>query len=279
MVVGNDALCLNAGMNESFGMRLKRIRKDARLSQFKLAELCGWKQSRIGNYEVDKREPSLVDISKMALALSVPDSDLLLGGEPGTYPLETTTGKLIADILDDHCQNLPESVRSQIIGLANGVGQVFVGVSAEPSGKPRDDGLMIIPYYDSFGEDNHGLLPSGYVRTVHSLVVEHSTLPGLGIHFGESSELEILSAWSSDMEGTIGLHDQVIVDLGVKAFNGDGVYLITWLGQLYLRRIERVGNDQYELIPDNPKHTRRVVEATDVCIHARVAGTLKATKV
>lgn len=266
-------------MNESFGKRLKRIRKAAHLSQAKLAALCDWSQSRIGNYETGNREPSLADISTMARALGVPDSELLLSTEPGSYPSEIGASKAIADLLDEHCKSLPEAVRSQIIDLANGVGHIFVGVSAAQPGEPRDDGLMVIPYYNSFGEDSHGPVPAGYARTVHNLVVEQSALPGMGISLNDDSELEVLCAWCSDMEGTISLNDQVIVDRGVKSFQGDGVYLLSWLDQLHIRRIERVGNGQYELIPDNPRNTRRVVDATEVFIHAKVAATLKSSRV
>lgn len=262
-------------MNESFGQRLKRLRKEASLSQQKLAKACGWdSQSRIGNYETDKREPSLSDIAIIAKALAIPESELLLQSIPGTFPLKASSGEVIADLLAEHCQGLPDHIRDQIVAIANGS-----SVSAEPHGKPGGDGLFTIPYYDAFGMDGHGPMPDGCVRVVHHLVVDSNSLSTLGVHAEANSDLEVICAWSPDMEGTIDLNDQVIVDSSVKAFRGDGVYLITWLEQLYLRRIEKVGDDQYELIPDNARFTRRLVDSAAINIHAKVLVTMKASKV
>lgn len=64
-------------MNTTLGQRLKMARAHAakkmqvaKLSQVKIAEMCGWgasNQSRIGNYETDYREPSLREIKQLAM--------------------------------------------------------------------------------------------------------------------------------------------------------------------------------------------------------------------
>jgi SOS-response transcriptional repressor LexA len=70
-------------MNESFGQRLKKLRKAAGLSQAQLAEACGWKsQSRVGNYETDTREPSFADLQTLADALGKSTHDLMVVSEP-----------------------------------------------------------------------------------------------------------------------------------------------------------------------------------------------------
>lgn len=69
-----------SGMN-TLGSRIAHYRKLANLSQGKLAKACGWaSQSRIGNYELDSREPSLDDIALIAKALHIPPERLLTGG-------------------------------------------------------------------------------------------------------------------------------------------------------------------------------------------------------
>lgn len=51
---------------------LKRLRQDAKLSQEKLADICGYSgQSRIGNYESGTREPPLAELPVLARALGV----------------------------------------------------------------------------------------------------------------------------------------------------------------------------------------------------------------
>nr|WP_294864371.1 S24 family peptidase [uncultured Pseudogulbenkiania sp.] len=60
------------------GKRLKELRVEKGISQPDLAKLCGWdSQSRISQYETDKREPSLSDMEKLAAALGTTVKTLL----------------------------------------------------------------------------------------------------------------------------------------------------------------------------------------------------------
>lgn len=64
----------------TLGIRIKRLRKEKRLSQQALALACGWaSQSRIGNYEKGTRQPNLADLEKIATALDVTLPDLVAG--------------------------------------------------------------------------------------------------------------------------------------------------------------------------------------------------------
>ena len=63
-----------------FGNRLRKLRKDRKLTQQQLAELIGVKNSVISFYEVGERIPSLDILRKLALALHV-TADYLLGIE------------------------------------------------------------------------------------------------------------------------------------------------------------------------------------------------------
>lgn len=48
-------------LNDKIAMRLKERRQKLGLSQGKLAEICGWTQSRIGNYEAGSRNVGVHD--------------------------------------------------------------------------------------------------------------------------------------------------------------------------------------------------------------------------
>ena len=65
-----------------FGNRLRKLRKDRKLTQQQLADLIGVKNSVISFYEVGERTPSPDVLRKMALALHV-TADYLLGIERG----------------------------------------------------------------------------------------------------------------------------------------------------------------------------------------------------
>ncbi len=79
-------------MND-LGQNIKRLRAAAGLSQRALGEACGWEaqsaQARVGNYEQNKREPSLGDLRLIATALDVSLTELL--GEP--HQVEESAGK------------------------------------------------------------------------------------------------------------------------------------------------------------------------------------------
>jgi transcriptional regulator with XRE-family HTH domain len=72
-------------MEETIGQRIKKYRIQAGLSQAALAKACGWKsQSRVGNYEVDSREPTFADLDAIAKAVGVTTGDLLGAKITGT---------------------------------------------------------------------------------------------------------------------------------------------------------------------------------------------------
>ena len=64
-------------MNETFGQRLKRIRKSKKLTQTKLAKKIGISQHLICDYEVGRTIPSLPTIEWLCEALGVTASELL----------------------------------------------------------------------------------------------------------------------------------------------------------------------------------------------------------
>ena len=82
------------------GQNIKRLRSVAGLSQRALGEACGWEpqsaQARVGNYEQNKREPSLGDLRLMAEVLNVSLAELL--GEPGYPPMARESSGKYASI-------------------------------------------------------------------------------------------------------------------------------------------------------------------------------------
>jgi transcriptional regulator with XRE-family HTH domain len=56
---------------ESFGQRLKRLRRIAGLSQARLAEAAGLPAGTVRGYEYDRRQPFLAAAVKLAAALGV----------------------------------------------------------------------------------------------------------------------------------------------------------------------------------------------------------------
>ncbi|MNJ28734.1 Peptidase S24-like protein [compost metagenome] len=72
------------------------------------------------------------------------------------------------------------------------------------------------------------------------------------------------------MEGTINDKDPVIVDRGVNEFIGEGIYVVTWHGLLYIKRLQMADEEHFRLISDNQHYENQTARIDDVTIHAKV---------
>ncbi len=77
-----------------FGLTLRRLRKEAKLSQEQLGQLASLHRTEIGLLERGARIPRIDTIIKLATALDVPAARLLIGiewtpgtAEPGTFEI------------------------------------------------------------------------------------------------------------------------------------------------------------------------------------------------
>lgn len=97
-------------INTSIAARLKMAREQKGLSQAKLAELCGWVQSRIGNYEAGRRSIGVDDAMTIAQALGINPAELIFGDDHAESWLTPRHKKLLA-LFDQ----LPESEQDRMM--------------------------------------------------------------------------------------------------------------------------------------------------------------------
>lgn len=64
-------------LNQSFGLQVKRYRKEKGFSQEELADLCSLHRTYIGSIERGERNVSLNNVEKIANALGVPVENLI----------------------------------------------------------------------------------------------------------------------------------------------------------------------------------------------------------
>ena len=98
--------------NEQIAARLKQSREHRGLSQKALAEICGWAQSRVGNYESASRTIGIDDAVALAKALKMPPSELIFG-EDSTQEWLTPQHRRLISLFDQ----LPESEQERMIDL------------------------------------------------------------------------------------------------------------------------------------------------------------------
>lgn len=73
----------------TLGENIKKARKAAKLNQTELGRLCGWgdeAQSRVSNYELNRREPTLDDLRAISRTLGCPLADLIEGVDDSSRP-------------------------------------------------------------------------------------------------------------------------------------------------------------------------------------------------
>ncbi|MDD2054199.1 propanediol utilization protein [Pseudomonas putida] len=143
-------------------------------------------------------------------------------------------------------------------------------IEADFSGLRPRNGEVLIPQYDVRGAMGHGQVPADYNEAIRNLIVREDVLREKGVTYTSTSALAMITGWGQSMEGTINDKDPVIVDRGVTEFVGEGVYVVTWHGLLYIKRLQMKDEDHLWLISDNKNNKDQEARIDDVTIHAKV---------
>lgn len=101
--------------NEKIARRLKKAREQRGISQKTLAELCGWVQSRVGNYESGARRISVDDAVILSRELYLTPAELMFGELPPNSPLITEKEQELLRLFNQ----LPETEQDRMIGVFN----------------------------------------------------------------------------------------------------------------------------------------------------------------
>ncbi|MDB5996860.1 MAG: Prophage Cro/CI family transcriptional regulator [Pseudomonas sp.] len=166
---------------------------------------------------------------------------------------ESAQKKLALAVVD----SLEDQQRSNVIEAD------FSGLKAKPD-------EILIPQYDVRGAMGHGQVPADYNEAIRNLIVREDVLREKGVTYTSAAALAMITGWGQSMEGTINDKDPVIVDRGITEFVGDGVYVVTWHGLLYIKRLQVLDGEHFWLISDNAKHKDQEARIDDVTIHAKV---------
>ncbi len=135
--------------------------------------------------------------------------------------------------------------------------------------KPTNEEI-VIPQYDIRAAMGHGQVPPDYQEVVRNLVVREDILREKGVTYTSTTSLGMINGWGESMAGTINDKDMVIVDKGVRDFIGEGIYVLTWHNELYIKRVMRLDEEHYRLISDNQHYENQTARIDDVTIHAKV---------
>ncbi|MFI8384845.1 XRE family transcriptional regulator [Pseudomonas sp. NPDC079086] len=262
--------------------RIKSARAHAGLTQLELAKKVGVSQPVISQLEKGENLQSvhLVKIANTcrvdAAWLAEGAGEMIPGGADSiTAKPGESSAEIVRRMLERSGRNLPAETRDRIISAVEAgsdesspANNVITGDFSRPARLTDSD--VLIPQYDVRASMGHGQVPADYVDFVRNVVVSGPQLERLGLEYTSPANLSIITGWGQSMEGTINDKDPVIVDRGVNEFAGDGVYVLTWAGDLYIKRLQKADAGRFDMISDNEKHKDRTVPVEDVTIHAKV---------
>lgn len=241
------------------------------MSQASLAEACGWSQSRVGNYEAGTREPSLADIATMAAAMKVDQSELLLNAPMGVASENqpTSAADVVREMLAKSGKNLSAEARHRLLAAAEESDDtnVITGDFSRP-GLVGDE--VWIAHYDVRAAMGGGQSAHDFPEMLKDIRVSPSHLRELGVEFEEHYHLKMVTGWGQSMEPTIKHRDPLIVNINIREFVGDGIYLFYWDDHIYIKRLQVADEDHFEMISDNTRHKDRLIRRDMTYIQARV---------
>lgn len=185
----------------------------------------------------------------------------------------------VRKMLEKHGKGLSAEARQNIVRAveedpAGDKGSGFIIATAQPA-----DGDISIPQYDIRAAMGHGQVPADYNEFIRNVVIREEVLREKGVTYTSAQALSMITGWGQSMEGTINDKDPVIVDRGVSEYQGEGVYVLTWHGDLLIKRVQRRDGDQLWLISDNKNYERQSARIEDVTIHAKVLLVWNAKKI
>lgn len=187
----------------------------------------------------------------------------------------SSTADLVAQMLSSKAgKNLSEKARDMMLAAAAEADSPEAAsttyLPAKYSALRPTNEEILIPQYDVRAAMGHGQVPPDYNEAVRNLVVREEMLREKGVTYTSTTALAMITGWGQSMEGTINDKDLVIVDRGVTEFVGEGVYVMTWHQELYIKRIMRLDEENYRLISDNQHYENQTARIEDVTIHAKV---------
>lgn len=184
-------------------------------------------------------------------------------------PAPTSAADMVRNMLAKQGKNLPENARAQLMAAAEASDQGnVITVDFSRPGLVGDE--VRIAHYDVRAAMGNGQTTHDYPEMLKDIRVSPSHLRELGVEFEEHFHLKVVTGWGQSMEPTIKHRDPLIVNINVRDFVGDGIYLFVWDDLLYIKRLQVADEEHYEMISDNPRHKDRLIRRDMTYIQARV---------
>lgn len=180
----------------------------------------------------------------------------------------TSASDLVREMLEKHGKGLPDDVRLRVAAAASEPASNVITVDFSRPGQVGDE--VWIAHYDVRAAMGGGQIPHEYPEMLQDIRVSPKHLRDLGLTFKEHFHLKMITGWGQSMAPTIKDRDPLLVDITVREFTGDGIYLFSHDDMLYVKRLQKKGKGHFKMISDNKHHDPEDIRVDDTYILARV---------
>ncbi|MBN0975931.1 S24 family peptidase [Pseudomonas hygromyciniae] len=194
-----------------------------------------------------------------------PDEEPTTGAHLGEVSVQTAADQ-IKQMLSK-VKGLSSTARDRIIAAADESSNVITVDFSRP-GQVGDE--VWIAHYDVRAAMGGGQIPHEYPEMLQDIRVSPKHLRDLGVTFKEHFHLKMITGWGQSMAPTIKDRDPLLVDITIREFTGDGIYLFSHDEMLYVKRLQKKGKDRFKMISDNKHHDPEDIRVDDTHILARV---------
>ncbi|WP_060516542.1 LexA family transcriptional regulator [Pseudomonas sp. NBRC 111134] len=196
-------------------------------------------------------------------------------GEPEAERRETlSTADIVKQMLAKHGKGLSSDARQKIadaIEEKSAEQQASSNVVTVAFSRPGQVGDEVwIAHYDVRAAMGGGQIPHDYPEMLQDIRVSPRHLREMGVTFKEHYHLKMITGWGQSMAPTIKDRDPLLVDITIREFTGDGIYLFSHDEMLYVKRLQKKGKDRFKMISDNKHHDPEDIRVDDTHILARV---------
>ena len=190
--------------------------------------------------------------------------------ERDTPPKESPSTQAAADQV--------RQMLAKVSGLSDAARDRIIAATDEPSNVINVDfsrpGLVgdevWIAHYDIRGAMGGGEVTHDFPEMLQDVRVSPKHLREIGVEFTEPNHLKMVTGWGQSMAPTIKHRDPLLVDISIREFVGDGIYLFSYEGHQYIKRLQRMGSDKFKMISDNTNHLPEPIRVDETYIQARV---------
>jgi transcriptional regulator with XRE-family HTH domain len=180
-----------------------------------------------------------------------------------------SAAEMVRQMLDKQGKGLTDTARQRLMAAAEAddAGGA-IEIDYYRPGVVGDE--VWIAHYDIRAAMGGGQIPHDYPEMLQDVRVSPQHLREMGVEFREHFHLKMVTGWGQSMAPTIKHRDPLLVDISIREFVGDGIYMFSWEGHLYIKRLQWIGDDQIKMISDNDRHQPQTIRASDTYIQARV---------